>query len=489
MVIVLSVRGPQKEATSKKRSSKVIHFSFILLSLLTISCITTTANQEIDLSPSNKSRHIAQSPEVHRAIQAKDYDKLSKLLSIGVINLEVRDKPRRVQGGFWDQGYTALEYAIHLGDILAVNMLISAGAHVDQGLIQHAACTSHPQMEKIIQVLLTKTGYTSTTGEYQHTPLHTAVHCNELENVQTFLKLTAGDINTQNKQGNTPLHLAVSKSRNILALLVHTTGIKLNIRNNDGNTPVHLATHDPEKIKELSQAGANLNIMNNMGLTPLQQTKSQDTAITLLQLGAEINMQAQYNMLVISTISKQGELEVAKDLLYNNVSAYRENYNEDGFRSIMNGVFCSATAFDDTNTMHILLEDFNIDVNLQLCLGYDDFDDGKEDIFTPLHVAARLGNTNAVKWLVQAGAKINKRTLKRHKEIEWPLEWRTKYDRYTALYLAVDYNHIETVKALIELGAKLNIKDEYGQTALDEAYKNNNQTIIQILENAGAKRG
>ena len=48
-------------------------------------------------------------------------------------------------------------------------------------------------------------------------------------------------INAQNKEGDTPLHIALTNKHNDMVMtLINTNGIKVNIKNNSGKTPLDL---------------------------------------------------------------------------------------------------------------------------------------------------------------------------------------------------------------------------------------------------------
>ena len=68
--------------------------------------------------------------------------------------------------------------------------------------------------------------------------------------------------------------------------LLAKAGADLNAQDKDGNTALHL-THDLESAKTLLELGASINILNNEGDTPLINTGSGEVAKLLLQAGAD----------------------------------------------------------------------------------------------------------------------------------------------------------------------------------------------------------
>ena len=107
------------------------------------------------------------------------------------------------------------------------------------------------------------------------TPLHVAVMFGTNNEVLEILKDPKAHryLNMQDRNGNTPLHLAVMESYFIVYEFLEQKNINVNIRNNDGNTPLHLAATEPYNLvvhKILKQKNINVNIRNNRGNTPLQ---------------------------------------------------------------------------------------------------------------------------------------------------------------------------------------------------------------------------
>jgi len=90
-----------------------------------------------------------------------------------------------------------------------------------------------------------------------------------------------------------------------------------------------------------------------------------------------------------------------------------------------------------------------------------------------LHGAAISGDAETINMLLDAGADINSRTLKRWGE-QTPLIW------------AVAHNKLESVKALLARGADVNLGDERKNTALFYAEKAGNEAILKLLKGKNA---
>lgn len=81
----------------------------------------------------------------------------------------------------------------------------------------------------------------------------------------------AGDINEQDADGNTALHLAAGSIECLKALL--KAGATIDIKNEDGNTALHRAAgyNESKCVKELLLHHANPNAQNQYGNAPLHE--------------------------------------------------------------------------------------------------------------------------------------------------------------------------------------------------------------------------
>ncbi|MEX0961564.1 MAG: ankyrin repeat domain-containing protein, partial [Simkaniaceae bacterium] len=75
-----------------------------------------------------------------------------------------------------------------------------------------------------------------------NTPLHLAISRGDLEIVKALLDTKNIDVNFENNYGNTPLHHAISGGNlEIVKALLKIEEIDVDLENNDGETPLHCA--------------------------------------------------------------------------------------------------------------------------------------------------------------------------------------------------------------------------------------------------------
>lgn len=108
---------------------------------------------------------------------------------------------------------------------------------------------------------------------------------------------------------------------------------------------------------------------------------------------------------------------------------------------------------------------------LEIIIGFLEgvIDERDQDGNTHLHLAAKLGNDNCVKILLDNGAQslINN-------------------EGETPLGIAVNHNNIKVVKALLEGGADVHSIDSHGKTALHIAATNGHAEVAKLLLEKGA---
>lgn len=123
----------------------------------------------------------------------------------------------------------------------------------------------------------------------------------------------------------------------------------------------------------------------------------------------------------------------------------------------------------DSNTpLHKAIKSNNVQI-LKLFLnaiGVNSVDDYK---FTPLHLAARWGNSNTLKFLLDAKADVNAKNVK----------------GYTPIYMAIKSENVNVLKLLLEAGAEVNVSNIDWCTPLHKAMKTNKSDIIKLLIDSG----
>ena len=243
------------------------------------------------------------------------------------------------------------------------------------------------------------------------------------------------------------IHIAPAgdNSEEVKALVV--AGADLNAQFNEGGTPLHVAaaSGNTEEVKALVVAGADLNAQNNEGETPLHvavASGNTEAIKVLLDAGADVNARDNSWETPLYTAAMRGDASIAKILF--DAGADVDN----GFTS-----FFGLSARENPECREeasVLTFDF------------------ESSIKPPLFAAARGGNVDVVKMLVDDCARVG---------------GLYEYGGEAALHFATN---AKVVKALIDAGADVNVQDGFFYTPLHLAV---NVDVARALIDAGADVG
>ncbi len=234
----------------------------------------------------------------------------------------------------------------------------------------------------------------------------------------------------------------------------------------DGATALHWTAHwnDLQMADALLGAGADVNEANDYGVTPLSQAtenRSLPMVEKLLMAGADPNATLWTGETPLMTAVASGNLEVVKALL-----AYEANVNASEPRrgqtalmwAIANGhpavarVLIESGANGSARTHQLIEENFTP----MVVGGYgEDFQATSKGGLTPLLFAARHGDLETAKLLVESGADVNESSV----------------EYGTPLVMATAEGFEELALYLLEQGADPNATDQSGITPLHYALR------------------
>ena len=267
------------------------------------------------------------------------------------------------------------------------------------------------------------------------------------------------DINETNKNGETPLFIALKKELNEIYMLLINKGANVNTPNNNGKSPLFIALENElnEVCKLLISKGADVNQENKNGKTPLLialENELDDLAILLLENGADVNKvdnkeKTPIMYAIQRSDDKMCELLINKGAVVNQVDMHGETPL---FIASQNGLveICE------------LLINKGADVNQT-----------DKHRRTPLYIATREGNNLVCELLISKGADVNQPD----KNGETPLNQATQEDNDLLCEL------------LISKGADVNQPDKHKRTPLTIALEHENRKIINLLIESGATTG
>lgn len=261
-------------------------------------------------------------------------------------------------------------------------------------------------------------------------------------------------LQTQNRTGNSPLHREISRMDNtdeeIIAMIEH--GVDVNIRNKDGATPLFLAIgrgRGPEIVRCLVEHAAQLDLKNKYGDAPLHLAAVQGSEYTLQALidaGADINIRNKDGDTPLHRAARFGQLSTIQWLYEHHADL--SSRNENGFSPLH-----YATYNGHLFTVRWMVEQ-GIDINIR-----NNFGD------TPMHAAAAQGDQATVHWLWQHGADIDARNN----------------SGSSPLHRSALNGHHKIALWLVEHGADPNARNNEGDTPLLSAIKLNQYSTVEYL--------
>ncbi len=423
------------------------------------------------------------------------------------ININARDSMK-------EKAKTPLMWAAENGHLEVVQALTSAGAEIDARALPQESWERvyyHDSKEKS-KFLAGETALVlaiRASARYEFLSRKLAVIQALLQagadvNINSW-KYEQWDLSPPSSKGYTPLIIAAETwcPPEVIKALI-AAGADLKARHGKQVMDILLCNenisedNDVELVRELIKAGANVNTRcdyNNYdkvftynsrhgGETPLMVAArggSAEIVQMLIDAGADVNAQNEKNnnqtALILAT--REGHAEVVKVLLAagaDKTARLTKEEHKDIFKADVSqadpGYTLLMLAFmplrgslyykeytPHPQVIKALIE-AGVDVNAQNIKGE-----------TALYLAAKRGDTEAVKMLLAAGAEVNTQD---------------NYNKETPLNQAARRDHTEIVKALIAAGADVNAKDEDNSTALMSAAYCGKIEIVQMLLAAGA---
>jgi ankyrin repeat protein len=252
------------------------------------------------------------------------------------------------------------------------------------------------------------------------TILWKAAGSGDFKRIQSLIS-NGADVNSENEDGLTPLHVAAIHGRGTIVKLLIDHGADVNTKTEDGQTLLHHVAREGHVnvVKLLLDNGSDLSAKDNAERTPLNcalRWRKYDVAELLVARGADVNTKDVTGITPLHYASSSG-----------------------------NGAFVEMLISKDS------------DVNAKRTNGE-----------TPLHYASRAGHLNMAEILVTSGADINAE----------------QEDGLTPLHVSAREGHTNIVRLLLTKGVDVDARSRQGQTAQDLARSAGNSDIVELLQTA-----
>ncbi|KAG6931799.1 serine/threonine-protein phosphatase 6 regulatory ankyrin repeat subunit B-like [Chelydra serpentina] len=380
------------------------------------------------------------------------------------------------------ENYTALHVAAQHCKPLVVQTLLGFGARVQlkggkaQETPLHIAARIH-EGEKVAEMLLKSGADVNVEQEDGETAMHVAARHGNLRMIKALIE-EGGDLTSQSKAGECPLHVAVQHCHlpvveEILNYLAtekshEEAAACVNQENKAGETPLHLAAavkkdmvHFEEEetkiIAMLMEYDADISHTTRLSLeTPLHycaRVGNEDVLLEMLKhistsrMQQSINKQAKNDWSPLLVAAERGHTAIVKILLQHHARV--DVFDEHGKAAL-----------------HLAAENGH-DQIADVLLWHKAFVNAKTKLgLTPLHLGAQNGYNHLVKLLVETHlASIDAMTLTKR----------------TPLHLAALTGQLDVCTSLLGMSADVNATDMQGQTPLHLAAENDHSEVVQFF--------
>ena len=283
-------------------------------------------------------------------------------------------------------------------------------------------------------------------------PLYYASSCGFHGMVERLVDVHPQDVNTQGRNGGTPLHVALRNGHPEVALFLLQHCAKANAKDSQHQTPLHIASQQgyTEVIRSLITHGVDANAEDREKETPLSLASRHGRlkAIPLLlQHGADANHRGPSRQAPLHVASTNGHHEVTQLLLNNGA----DPNVQDRYRQ---------------TPLH-LASDRGCLVVASVLLEHGAHVDAKDERgWTPLHMASSGDQVEAARLLLENGADVNAE----------------EQDRWTALHLAAYNGHHRVVGLLLERGADRRMQNKEGNTPYQVISESNNAAQAEAAQ-------
>lgn len=352
------------------------------------------------------------------------------------------------------------------------------------------------------------------------------------------------DVNSVNSQGQTALHIAATKDLADIAAVLLARGASVDVPDRDGNTPLHLAVKagSVKILPVLAQYGASLFSVNKEGKSVLQTALQQnpdlipklvtkntignrdDAGNTVLHVAAAQGLGPLTDILIKlgadeSARNKTGQTALDEALLFPQSephAAIAWNLIRDGApkpQTLPVEYFWEAgtannpnLVFDSGQTaLHYAASRGHSGLLRQLVAQGANVNAVDQPGNTPLHRAVVNGDLDAAGFLLDHGADVNARDFSNNSTLHLALTSRNALETATfllgrgalpnlknnfgntPLHMVVDLAlPPDLVRALVAKGADVNARNKQGSSALLNAVKEGNQSLITALLALGA---
>ena len=353
-------------------------------------------------------------------------------------------------------GSTPLHEAIRYGQLDIARMLLDAGANPNAkdnlGKTPIMLIIPKDKLRETYNLLVRYKADLNQADTYGDTVLHTATMLKANSSIIQILTSNGADINARNKEGVTPLAIAIQSED--ITTIRHLTDSGANIHTQDtkGKSPLSMAFEMNDKVFEATLNENNCDTQDSEGNTPLHIALINNAPIGKIQyiigLTKDVN---------IRNSNGESPLYIAAS----------KNMETIGKLLLQKGADIFATNKDSDSPLKLALKEGGKLQDWLITSKTIVSTDGSGN--TVLHYAADWGYDKAIKTLLEKGADINAKNASGE----------------TCLFNAAKNDNPELIQLLVKNGASVKERDNLGSTPLHIAVRWGAQKSAEILIKLG----
>ena len=420
-------------------------------------------------------------------------------------------------------GTTPLHESIRYGNLDIARLLLISGANVNAqdnlGKTPIMIIPPKNKMKETYELLISYRADLNQKDMFGDTLIHNAAMMSIDTNTISLLVNNGADINARNKEGVTPLEIAVQKQDVNTVKLMTSNGADIHTKDKDGHSPLSLSMAGSSEMFEAVINEKNATSQDSEGNTPLHTALLCNAPLSKIQyivsLTNDVNIRNREGnsalyLAALNNNRQVGELLLAKDAdIFSsntkNDSPLRIALKEGG--SFQDWLITSKTILSTDGSgntvLHYAAEWQYADAINSLMAKGADISARNANGETPLFNAAKSNNPNIIQLVVDGGADIQARDNLGSTAIHTAVRWDAvnAIDKLVELGIninaqnssgksplseSVSAGHLEMCKKLLSKGADPNSCDTDGVTVLMDAIKSCNKDVVQLLLASGA---
>ncbi|MDR9859062.1 ankyrin repeat domain-containing protein [Treponema socranskii] len=415
-------------------------------------------------------------------------------------------------------GATPLHEAVRYGDIDIAKALLESGADVNAednlGKTPVMLVIPEDKREAMYRILIAHKADTTKKDAYGDTVLHTATMTSLSPVILELLVASGADVNARNKDGVSPLLIAVQKRNFAHVKFYADRGADINSADKAGDTPLTLAFKDGQAMLEMLVNRTNAFSHDSNGNTPLHTAIIVGAQIEqiryLVSLTDDINARNKDGNNALYLAVERNNKKIGELLLAKNADIFSTNNANDSPLHLalkkggdtqgwlITSRTISATDGSGNTALHYAVE-WGLKAAVVSLIEKGANPEAKNaNGETPLFSAAKTNDPAMIALIVKGGSSIKVRDNFGSSPLHTAVRWDADASVRELVQLGIDVNaqnvagksalseavlagKLSTAKLLIDSGADINASDNTGRTILIDAIKGQNTGVISML--------